>query len=154
MKEVISENLIFINTHLKTQSEVFDFLEKELKKENRCIQNESIKKGFYAREQEFSTYIDNGIAIPHCRHTSIIDASVAIIINDQKINWTQNGEKADIFISLMIPEKNENQIHIRVLAQVAQLIMEPEFIQFIKEADNEKEIYERVKVLNIEGESK
>lgn len=148
MKEVITKELIFMNMQFKEQDEVFRFLAQQLKDTGRSTSVEEVKNGFYTREAEFSTYIDNEIAIPHCRNKSIKDASVAIVINETGIAWTDDGEYPKILFALMIPEANENQMHIRVLAQVAQMIMVESFVESLKKASTVDEIYEMMQSLN------
>lgn len=151
MSTVISKEMIFKNTEFTTQEEVFGFLANRMKETNRSINVEDIIKGFYHREEEFSTYIGNQIAIPHCRNKSVIYASVAIIINKKGIPWTDQEEMPDMIFALMIPEQKEDQIHIKILAQVAQLLMDDDFVEKIRNAKTEEEIYEFVKIVNQES---
>lgn len=150
MKPVISKEYIYVKQNFTNQKELFAFLANQLVASKRAENEQSIIDSFYAREEEFSTYVDRGIAIPHCRSQSIHDASVAIVINKNKIQWTEEDECPNLFFALMIPESNENQIHIRVLAQVAQLLMEDEFVEAIRNAKNEEEIFSLVSKLNTE----
>ena len=53
-----------------------------------------------------------------------------------------------MFFALLVPGSNENQMHIRILAQVAQLIMEEDFIELVNKANNSDQIYQRLSVLN------
>lgn len=150
MKEVVIKELIFKDTQFTTQDEVFHFLAHQLKKCNRSTSVQDVVAGFYAREAEFSTYIDDGMAIPHCRNTSIQDATVAVVLNKEPIPWTDMKEGAKTIFALLIPAANENQIHIRVLAQVAQMLMQETFVESLQKAQTEDELYDVVKTLNKE----
>lgn len=148
MKDVISRDLIFVHQNFNTQDEIFKFLKNTLIETKRGMDAGGIIKGFYEREKEFSTYIDKGIAIPHCRCDDIKDASVVMITNDKPVTWTQKEEQADIIISLMIPASNENQIHIKILAQVAQLMLDDSFVSLVRNAATSEEIFRAVEKLN------
>lgn len=150
MNPVISKEHIYVKQNITTQKDLFSFLAKQLVASKRAENEQSIIDSFYAREEEFSTYVDRGIAIPHCRSKFIYDASVVIVVNENDIQWTEKGENPNLFFALMIPESNENQIHIRVLAQVAQLLMEDEFVAAVRNAKNEEEIFNLVNKLNTE----
>lgn len=147
MCDVIDKNLIFLNTSYQNQQQVFDFLADEVIKESRGIDKEKIIEGFYEREKEYSTAINDGIAIPHCRIEEIKKATVIVLRNKEKIIWTES-EEIDIIFALLIPKSNENQMHIKILAQVAQLIMEDDFIKLIKNSENTEDIFSAMNIIN------
>lgn len=147
MKDVIVKDCIYLDTDLKSQQEVFEFLADALVCAGRGVNAKAIVEGFYQREKEFSTAMDDGIAIPHCRIRAIQDATVLIIRNKHAIGWTEE-EPVDLFFALMIPESNENQMHIKILAQVAQLIMEDDYIDLVRHTQDADKIYEAMADLN------
>lgn len=145
--KVIDRDLIFVDTDFKTQRELFEFLAKQVSESKRGENPEKIVEGFYEREAEFSTAMGNDIAIPHCRNEHILQATVIVARNKIQIEWTDD-ERAKLIFALLVPGSNENQMHIRILAQVAQLIMEEDFINLVNEAKDGEKIYERLSVLN------
>lgn len=147
MKNVISEEYIYLDTEIKTQDELFDFLACKMVEHGRASNIEEMKEGFYKREAEFSTAMNDGIAIPHCRVGAIVDATVIIVRNVKCIMWSDE-ESVDVFFALLIPEANENQIHIKILAQVAQLIMEDSYIEIVRTSRERREIYKEMQSLN------
>jgi len=148
MKNVIVRELIFIDTEFKTQDEVLNFIASRLFEAGRCSDVSEVVRGFYDREAEFSTCMNDGIAIPHCLNQAISDATVIVVRNQFDIPWPQKEDQANLFFSLLIPKKNENQMHIRILAQVAQLIMEDDFIKNVRDSENTQIIYDLLKDLN------
>jgi len=147
MKNVIVPECIYLDTELKTQEEVFKFLANNLVKLDRGNDAEEIVKGFNQREQEISTSINNGIAIPHCRNAAIIDATVMVVRNRTEVIWTDK-EKVDLMFAPFVPASNKNQMHIRILAQVAQIIMEDQFIHLVRKAEKAEQVYFEMKPLN------
>lgn len=145
--KVIDHNFIFIDTDFQTQKELFTFLAEQILSSKRGNDLDKIVEGFYERENEFSTAMDNYIAIPHCRNENIFQATVIVVRNKTEIKWTDN-ENVKLFFALLVPGSNKNQMHIRILAQVAQLIMEEDFIELVNKANNSDQIYQRLSVLN------
>lgn len=145
--KVIDKNLIFLDTEFKSQEEVFRFLANKAIETKRGNDLDLIVQGFYDRELEFSTAMDEMIAIPHCRNEGIIQATVIVIRNKYDIEWTGH-EQVKILFALLVPESNENQMHIRILAQVAQLIMEDDFKKMVNCASQPNQIYEYMGALN------
>jgi fructose PTS system EIIA component len=147
MKNVVAEELIFINTTFNSQKDLFEFIAETAFRLSRTSDIRSVVDGFYHREGEYSTAMNDGIAIPHCRVESILDASVVIIRNSEKVIWTED-EECDLFFALLVPESNLNQMHIRILAQVAQLLLEDEFVAQVRSASDPSQIFDLVKELN------
>lgn len=145
--EVIEKDFIYLDTKLSSQEEVFAYLSNVLVQAKRGDDVKAIMNGFYQRENEFSTAMDDGIAIPHCRVSAIQDATVIIIRNRNMVKWTKQ-EDVDLFFALMIPQSNENQMHIKILAQVAQLIMEDDYIELVRHSDDPGAIYDAMADLN------
>lgn len=147
MHQVIEVSFIFLNQNFITQEEVLSFCAKTVTESGRAENAEDILQGFYDREKEFSTAMNEGIAIPHCRSSHIHEATVMIVRNNVTIPWTDEGEEVDLFFALLVPEEGKQQ-HIRILASVAQLILEDEFIELVRNTDQECEIYKMMKSLN------
>lgn len=147
MKSVVAEELIFINTIFNSQKDMFEFIAETAFRLDRTTDVKSVIDGFYHREGEYSTAMNDGIAIPHCRTESILDASIVIIRNSEKVLWTED-EECDLFFALLVPDSNVNQMHIRILAQVAQLLLEDEFVAQVRSASDPSQIFDLVKELN------
>lgn len=147
MKNVVAEEMIFVNTLFTSQKDLFEFIAQTAFVLGRISNVQSVVDGFYHRESEYSTAMSDGIAIPHCRTESIIDASVMIVRNSEKVVWTED-EECDLFFALLVPESNVNQMHIRILAQIAQLLLEDEFVAQVRLAKDSYQIFDMVKELN------
>ncbi len=147
MKEVIAKEMIFLHRNFTSQEEVFRFLARQLAAAGRGGQEEALVEGVYAREKEFSTALNDRLAIPHCKSRAVKEATVLVVCNEREISWT-DGEPVDLLFALMIPAEDENRLHIRILAQVAQLMMEESFIEAVRQGQDAQEIYNAMKDLN------
>ena len=77
------------------------------------------------RERLGSTGIGEGVAIPHCRH-AISDIQVCLLTTEDRVDYDAvDGETVDIFFALIVP-KDENQAHLRALADLSTVLVEPE----------------------------
>lgn len=144
---VIEERLIFLDTNLKTRDEVFRFAAKSLQNAGRLKDVETAVKGFYEREDMFSTYMDNSVAIPHCKSDTITLASVAVIRNSFPVEWSSQDENAELFFLLVIPQEG-NKEHLRILAQLAQALLDEELVTGIKTAKTAAEIFKLLEPIN------
>ena len=80
--------------------------------------------GMLAREQTMSTYIGNGVAIPHGQHENLDDVrrtGISVLQIPQGVEW-ESGERA--YLVLGIAANAEE--HVGVLANLAEVIEDPE----------------------------
>jgi fructose-specific phosphotransferase system IIA component len=144
---VIIPEMLFVNQGFNNEDAVLRFLAEQAVSKGRANNPEKLIQGFYNREKEFSTAVNNYIAIPHCRDENVKKATVAVIQNNTMVKWTA-GEECNLFFALMIPAENQNQIHIRILAKLAGMIMEDQFVENIRKCKSSTEMYKVLEPLN------
>ena len=92
------------------------------------------------REKEYSTGIGYGIAIPHCQSTTVKEASFSIVKLDKFIEWGSIDDKpVNFVIMLAAPEGGEN-IHLKMLSQLAMNLMDDDFRKGLLESTSIKDI--------------
>lgn len=98
--------------------------------------------GMLAREQEFSNYIGNGIAIPHGRYEDLINVyhtGMSILQLPKGVNW-EPGEIAYLVIGLAAISDD----HFRILSNIVDVLREPKDIQILIHTTDPKVIIERL----------
>lgn len=148
MEQVVDRELLFIGTDFRTQGEVFSFLGNTIWTAGRAEKADTVIRGFYKREMEFSTCINDGVAIPHCLDPDIRQASVVIIQNNRPVAWTNEDEEADLIFALFVPGEEARQSHLRILSRLAGMLMEEEFVAAVRDCKSRDALYEQVKLLN------
>jgi len=125
---MLDEKNVFLNAEIDTKEGVLKFLAQKAV-ENGVAQNEEgILKDLLAREAEYSTGIQDGFAIPHAKSSNVIEPSIFYIKTKRKLEWeTLDGSNVRYIFSLMVPEKNENNIHLKMLSKLATCLMEDDF---------------------------
>ena len=93
-----------LETNLKTKNEILDFLSKQAVKDGVATNVKKLYKALLAREKEFSTGFENGIAIPHARISSIVKPIIYVLRNKTDVNWKSlDGKKTSLAITLLLP---------------------------------------------------
>lgn len=95
-------------------------------------------EGMKLRENEVSTYIGNGVAIPHGileAKKEIIRSGLVVVICKNGIDWS--GEKANLIIGIAGLE-NE---HLGILAKLAVNISDESFVKEVIESKNKEKVY-------------
>jgi mannitol/fructose-specific phosphotransferase system IIA component len=87
-----------------------------------CV-NQSYVDGMLAREQTMSTYLGNGVAIPHGQHENLADVhstGISVLQVPAGVEW-EPGELAYLVIGIAA---NADE-HVGVLANLAEVIEDP-----------------------------
>lgn len=139
---LINKNLIVINMDAEDKNEAISKLITLIKTENKIISEEEFFSCVLHRENEFSTGVGNGIAIPHGKSETVKEAIVAFAKLNKKIDWNSiDSELVDLIFLLGVPEKNTENLHLKILAQLSRKLMDEDFVRMLREANTEQEIY-------------
>ncbi len=98
--------------------------------------------GMLAREQTMSTYLGNGVAIPHGRDENRADirrTGIAVLQFPEGVEW-EPGERAFLVIGIAA---NADE-HVGVLANLAEVIEDPDTTDALVRATDPMEIIERL----------
>lgn len=95
--------------------------------------------GMFAREQQVSTYLGEGVAIPHGTNESrqfITSAALGFLQFPDGIDWDGNQVK------LCIPIASATDEHLDILASLAGVLMEPEAAERLRNTTSVPEVLE------------
>jgi len=102
---------------------------------------EDIAAALLQREALGSTGTGGGVAIPHCRLTSVSKAFGILVRLDKPINFdTIDGRKVDVMFLLLLPAAAQVQ-QLNALAAVARTLRDPETVQRLRAAADAAELY-------------
>lgn len=95
---------------------------------------ESYIDGMLAREETMSTYIGNGVAIPHGQFddlTLVYRTGISVLQIRDGVTWEDN-EKAHLIIGIA----SNSDDHINILANLAEAIEDPETAKLLAETSD------------------
>lgn len=125
---MISEALIFIDLDLRTQKEVFEFLAELSVKQHFSVNQDAVFRGLNERENEGTTGMMDGFAIPHAKSDCIIYPAVVVIKLSKGIEWhSMDGQAIQFIFALFIPAAKRGAAHLKLLSQVAKMLMKKDF---------------------------
>jgi len=148
---IVDESFIYLNEDLNSREAILKKIGKDLKKKNRIESVETFYQDVLSREDEMTTYMDNGIAIPHCKTDNILDSTVVLLRNNKKVDWNDEDEPTDLVFLLSIKNTNQkdDQSHLQVLSRLAQNLMDDDFMEIIRHENDIETIYKALK--KVEG---
>ncbi|HBT50388.1 MAG TPA: PTS fructose transporter subunit IIA [Caldanaerobacter subterraneus] len=140
IKDVLDEKMMVFDLKAKTKEEVLEELVKVLK-ENDVVDDE---KGFLEvvkkREEEFSTGIGYGVAIPHGKSSLVKKPSIVFGKSQNGVDYnSMDGKPAHLFFLIAVPD-NSNELHLKVLAELSRALMHKEVREALEKASTPEEV--------------
>ena len=155
--DLLSTETIDINATATSKSDVIEKAVNLISKSGAIKDVETYKKGVYHREEESTTGIGEGIAIPHCKSDVVKKPALAAMVLHEGVDYDSlDGEKVNLLFLIAAPNSEDN-VHLEVLARLSNLLMDEnfknnlinaktneEFLKVIDDAEKER-IEEEVK---------
>ncbi|MDD9148953.1 fructose-specific PTS transporter subunit EIIC [Sporolactobacillus sp. CQH2019] len=136
---ILKKQNIEFDVEAKTREDVLKYLADLAVRNQDAVDSEPVYQKYLAREQQGSTGMEKGIAIPHAQDAAIKRSSMMILKLKTPIEWqTLDGGKIDTVISFLIPENSAD--HLKYLANVSKLLAHDHFIKQLKNAHSKEDI--------------
>ena len=88
---------------------------------------ETYRKGVFAREEEGTTGIGMGIAIPHCKSDAVTKAGLAAMVVKDGVDFESlDGTPAKIIFLIAAPNTEDN-VHLQVLSKLSVMLLDEQF---------------------------
>jgi len=113
--------------------------------EKKCLPSEMRDEIFHAlreREDQISTGIGSGVAIPHAFSESIDHVIAAFARSEEGVDFEAIDNAPVNFIILFIVPKKDYNMHLQTLAAIAKMFNNCEVRQLLKDAQSAEEILE------------
>ena len=112
------------------------------------LNKEELLNALLSREEMMSTAIGNGIAIPHVRlfdSMSLQEDIVVVAYLFEPVDWVAPDDKPvhTLFFVLAADETR----HLQILAEIAQLASDEDFVDFLKTMPPRESLIERIQQL-------
>ena len=104
---------------------------------------EAYKKAIYAREAEFSTYVGEGIAVPHAKTDVVTAPSLAVVRLAEPIQYNEDDDdKSSLFFMIAAPINGN--LHVDMLARMMSLLANEEFVAKLNAAKTPQEFLDLI----------
>ncbi len=158
VKDLLSAVSIDLHGTAATKEEAIKKLVDLMVKRGNISDRDVYEKGVFLREEEGSTGIGEGIAIPHCKSDTVTAPGLAAMLVPEGVEFDSlDGEPANLFFLIAAPNTKDN-VHLDVLSRLSMLLMDEkfqsdlrnaaspeEFLAVIDAAENAKEEAEEIK---------
>lgn len=128
MADFVKASQVFLDNPATDVDEVLEFLAAKATELGISNDEQAVLAAFKAREAEGTTGMMSGFAIPHCKSDAVLKASVMVVKFAGDVAWdSMDGQPIRVAISLLVPEGEAGVTFLRMLSQVAVLLMNEEF---------------------------
>jgi fructose-specific phosphotransferase system IIA component len=141
MSEIITQNLIALDVELADKAAVINEIAKLLQADGRLSDPELYIKDVYEREEMVPTGIGDLIAIPHARSAGVSASALVYLRLQSAVQWNES-EDARLIFGIAVPEANTDNLHLKILANVAKKLLDDRIKQIIVESSSKQEILE------------
>lgn len=139
--KILALNNIQVDVDVKDRDDALKYLADFAVQNNLATDAARVLASYKQREQEGSTGMTEGFAIPHAQSAAINKSAMIILKLKKPIDWQSlDGQKIDTVISFLIPEVDSNS-HLKYLSNTAKLLTHEDFIASLKKANTPEEIY-------------
>lgn len=139
IRELLAVESIDLNVRANTKKEALDKAVKLMAKSGKISNVDMYRKGVYDREDESTTGIGEGIAIPHCKSDAVKKPGLAAMVIPEGVDFDAlDGEKVHLIFLIAAPNTEDN-VHLEVLSKLSVLLMDEAFTNKLKNAKSVKD---------------
>lgn len=146
MKEFVKPDQVLLDLDCTAKDEVLSLLSDKALELGITDDRDAVKAAFDAREEEGSTGMMDGFAVPHAKTDAIKDAAVIVTRFVAPIaDWESiDGTEITVGIALLVPDAEAGSTHIALLAQIARALMDEGFRDVIRTATEPSQVSELI----------
>ena len=123
----------------KSKNEALDQIVALMAKSGKINDEEGYRKQVYAREEESTTGIGEGIAIPHGKCDAVDKPGLAAMVVKEGVEFDSlDGEPVTLMFLIAAPNTEDN-IHLDVLSKLSMMLMDEEFTSILRNAASAEE---------------
>ena len=143
--DLLDARSILLDASPKSKSEALDQIVDLMVKSEKINDKEAYRKQVYAREEESTTGIGEGIAIPHGKCDAVTKPGLAAMVVKDGVDFDSlDGEPVTLMFLIAAPNTEDN-IHLDVLSKLSVLLMNEEFKESLR---NAKTVEEFMNIIN------
>lgn len=143
--DLLDKNSIQLKGRASSKEDVLNQMVTLMSKGAKLNDVEKYRKGVFAREEESTTGIGEGIAIPHCKSDAVSKPGLAAMLVPDGVDYDSlDGEPANLIFLIAAPDTEDN-VHLDVLSKLSVLLMDGDFTSKLR---NAKSVDEFIQIID------
>ncbi len=137
--ELLKKEGIKIGGSAKDKQDAIDQMVALMVNEGNINDPEKYKKAVEVREQESTTAIGEGIAIPHAKTDAVTAPGLAAMTLPDGVDYGAPDEEPSDLIFLIAAPNTKDNVHLDVLSRLSTLLMDDDFTDALRAAKTKEE---------------
>lgn len=140
IEELLNPKLAILNLQANDKDSAIREMADMMADQGIVNNEEEFIKSIWDRENQTTTGIGDGIAMPHARNKNINKAAVLFAKSENGIDFKLlDGKPVHLFFMIAAPEGADNA-HLQALAKLSSLLIDPEFVDELKKATSGEKV--------------
>ena len=125
--ELLNSQSIALDMKAADKRDIIEKMTILMEKSGNLTDRKQYLKGVLAREEEGTTGIGEGIAIPHAKNAAVKRAGLAAMVLKEEVDYDSlDGEPVKLIFMIAAPENGANE-HLQALARLSTMLMDDSF---------------------------
>ncbi|WP_411345892.1 PTS sugar transporter subunit IIA [Paenibacillus sp. WLX1005] len=141
IRELLQSQSIFLPSTSATREEAIQQMAAGMHEAGAVSDTSAYVAAVTAREQQSSTGIGFGVAIPHGKSAGVTRAALAFARFQTPLDWDSlDGEPAQMAFMIGVPEANTGNEHLHILVALSRKLIHEEFRNELLQASSKEEV--------------
>ncbi len=140
--DLLTKDSISIGESLNSKNEAIDKAVGLMNNLNNIEDLEEFKRKVYLREEQGSTGVGEGVAIPHGKSKAVNKPGLAAITIPDGVEFDSlDGNPVNLLFLIAAPDTDSN-MHLQILSRLSKMLMDENFISSLVKAKSKEEFFE------------
>ena len=140
--DLLSEKAIELNVKAKDKNDIINKMAELMLKTGRITDVNKYKELVFKREEEGSTGVGEGLAIPHGKGNCVTEPGLVAMVVPEGVEYNAlDGKPVNLLFMIAAPDTNSN-LHLDVLSRLSTMLMDADFKNKLISAKSKKEFLE------------
>ena len=142
IKDLLKKELMILDLKADNKKDAIEELASKFYEHGYVNSKEEFADGLRDREEQGSTALGDGVAIPHSKNKTVKEPAVLFARKNDGLDYEAlDGEDTFIFFAIAAPD-GENNLHVETLAELSKMIMKAGFVDDLKKVNSPDEVYQ------------
>lgn len=143
--DLLQKDAMIMDLKATTKRDAIDEMVEKLFEVGAISDREIFKEGIIARENQTSTGLGDGIAMPHAKNAAVNQATVLFAKSSTGVDYEAlDGQPTFLFFMIAAPE-GANNTHLQALASLSGRLIDPKFVEQLKNVQSKEQVLELFK---------
>lgn len=140
IQDLLRKDVMLLDLQATTKEAAIDEMIAKLAEQGYVTDVDTFKAGIIKREEQMTTGLGDGIAMPHSKNAAVKEATVLFAKSKKGVDYQSlDGQPTDLFFMIAAPE-GANDTHLSALAELSQYLLKDGFAAKLRQATSAEEV--------------